>query len=1468
MKLISVATCRCFVGLFALVLVNSLDADEASLPGEGIAKEFAVSSQDRAEIQVHLAAGRALEISARVLQPSRLPDNARLRADWRLVRADDPGQAPRAPAGDAARPIDFDGIHTAPTADFSKLLHALDADVYTVYRAPVSGLYRLTVAAEEGSVDLFERPRWREKGKAPAAFPVPTAVPWPEGAKVNVAIALSDLDLAGAEELGLHVEAEPNDTPEQAQPIPLQKREDDYALHVVGGSDDIEYFDNGRVGASGDDWLRLEYHGAERRLLTACLSIVDQQVAARIRAYRIKSEDVEQGKADATPGTLLPIAVYEEGKNPNERVHQQEEQHRIAISRWLDPGGVYFLRVEANSPGYDLELRVVRPAPFDDPRQAVRHGMYDHLGQVDAWLANRPRGASVERRIRDSGNLLGTNCMSCHTQSGVWGPAVPLANGYRPRNIQLWRHLINTCYQSLRPTNELVEAANNTSLRPFDLGDGPAGTRVAGHAVVSLERFMDPRRLQSMQARRTANFVLQSSDPGGINAAGPGANVGQGVVFNYAGEILWTAWNDTGATKYFHALEDKARRMLKIDVKYTDDLGHRVEFFSRFFPKTDQYLATVKKYAKEEGLDATKRAEAFEKAKELDERIRAQIPADIDRLRAIQLEAGGWAFHPGSTEDGGKTWNVTDKQPDPSPTALAIIAFEAAGFGPDDPTVAKGVEGLLAMQLPTGYWNGKSKTGFVSTAYGMHALARLFPVDPPTYEGAEYHPRANETLLEMVARQRRLSVGEDPRFVPQLIDGAKHASPLVRYWACIGLGATHTDEGVAPLVANLGHPVKMVREAAHWGLRQTLIDDRGWEQALAAAGDGDDYARAAALRALVMKVDGVLPRTSVAWTNLTDVLGHALNDDPHPAVRAWATRAAWQWWVWNPPVRPALNQAWTRLICRPEANAVTENAVRYQSHALFIANGHVANATKKHQYKELADLFALIHGRLEQAGKHDPERAQLIAGRLASISSTFYGQRGGDGGPGQLGYSTEGAGELFGDAVIARLDHIEKRENDARSPTFTRISLEGAANIPHEGLQQRLVDYSLNGPEDLRGIAAASLSDPRLVSLVAVPEQLEPMYRQLSRGALEPERRGNLSDPILKMYRGVHWVIPENRQQRDEILQYIIPETHGYQSAARLKKIEEGAPRTEAARKSDAVWYLAEGLGLGVAENPDLHFDALLEAMPGEAADAAQQRFWLRSVPWVLGYKRALPEVKEGDRKLPPIDPYELVRSRALKLFLDQLREEADPRNRKVAVDLANGTALRRNPEVLSALERLLKFEKDKKVGERAKKVLSQNRGDFVTQLTEAVRKETKPQFEDALPADFVEDVTYFRDYVLPEMTRVLRGDERSCMICHGEPGRVPSMELHHPDEVGYLSTDKLLANYRILQDRVAIADVEKSKLLRKPLNVQTGAEDGHQGGRRYQPMDDGYLILRRWVLNQVPIQRKYGRPTLPAKAE
>ena len=1391
-----------------------------------------------------LKIGELAEISARVTRPSTLPDNARVRVSIVAVRS----------LGSSAEARDV---------VLSKVLHALDGDCFTVFIAKSDVTYRVEMTPEEGEITLFEGNRWRETGSVDELLAARRQVKWKAGQTTAVSISVRKIANTVAADGSLVIEAEPNNSPGQAQPIALRNTTDDYSLQIVGTSDDIEYFDNGEVGTSvGDDWLRLEFNGPEPRLLMACLTIPDQMVAARIRCYALSND-----KATVKSGEALDVgAEYEEGKNSNERVHQQVEQHRIAINRNLKPGHVYFLRVEANAPGYGLELRVVKPAPFSDPQKAVRHALYDHIGQVSSWLNNRPRGASVERRIRDTGNLLGTHCMSCHTQSGVWGPAIPFAQGYRTPNVHLFRNLTNICYQSLRPTNELVEAANNTSLAPLDIGDGPAGTRVAGHSVVSVERFMPPRKLQSKQHLRASNFILQTADPGGINAAGPGANVGKGVVFNYAGEVLFEAWKKTSNPQFFRALEDKVRKTLDVDPKYTDDLAHRVELLRRYVP--NDYVAQVETVLKLEAEQETAKSKvpsntkpggSVEDARKLQERIDKQVTTDLARLRAIQKADGTWGFNPGTAD--GDAWIVAgDNKSEPSPTALALIAFHAAGFGPDDPTVAKGVKGLLGLQHPSGYWKGQSQTGFVSTSYALHALSRLFPVDPPKHQANDFSAVADESLPETIDRVRRAAMVDEPRLLPILVEASQHESPLVRFWAMMGLGVRHADVGVEPLVSGLDDMAKPVREAAHWGLRQTLIDDRGWPEVLAACRSDDDYAREAAARALIMRVDGVMPEMSVQWDDLTATLVNAMNADTHPAVRATAIRAAWNWWIWNPPVRKDINLAWIDLLQRPESNALVENSIRYQSQALFIANGHKANSSRTHQYKELEELIAQLEVGLKTVGKNQPLTAHRMARRLVGIGATYYNNSGGDGGPGQMGYITRGASELFGEAAMDYFAEVELNTDPLTSKGSLRVGLEGSANVTFDDLQQRLIQYSLEGPEELRPIAAASVSDPRSAQLVAVPERIEPLMRQVHRGAAEPDRRSQLSEPILKMFATITWVIPENPEQQREVISYLMIKPAKLLTKAELQDVSDAGERGKLERHQESNWYLSQKIGDAIGANPDLHLDSMIEYFPDEFSHPQIARFWLPSVEWLLTHKTKLPDVAQG--KLPPIDPLEEVRTRAIRLFLDQLKETANADTRKTAVTLAQRTALRRNPEVLTALEAMLNFEKREDVVRNARNVLSQNRDNFVKELTDAVQAEKPAKVEvssDGLTKNFVDDFVYFRDYVTPEMNRVLRGDQRSCFACHGVPGRVPPLELNRPDDAGYLPVGKLLENYRKLQKRVDHNDVEKSFLLRKPLNVQTGQEEGHQGGRRYQPMDNGYLILRKWVLNQAKHRAKLG---------
>ncbi len=1433
--------------------------------------------QGRWEKRIELKRGETFELSVGLPRPSLLPRHGRIGVRWALEK---PTIGEALPAVGGRKPGAF-GIYTQPAADWKKVLHALDPDLYLVYRAPVAGVYVLEIAPVTDEATGFEGARWREDGVAPQAVTFPRQTPWPAGKPVPLSVVINPLDLPSdlpldlpsdlkdARQAGMHVESEPNDTPEMAQEIALpdgkEAGEGVQAVRITGGADDIEYFDNGRVGKSGDDWFRLAFNGKESRLLTCNLAIPDHTLAAQLRFYAL----------DAA-GALVE---YTEGRNENERTHQQNETHRAAINRLLKPGGVYFLRAEANAPGYEIELRVLKPAPYDDPRMAVRQAMYDHLAQVDSWLTNRPRGASVERRIRDTGNLMGTHCMSCHTQSGVWGPAVPIENGYRPENIQNFRRLVNVMYESLRPTNYLKDAANNTSLAPLDVGDGPAGTRVAGHNVCTAERVVPARKLHLMQAIRAANHTLQTADPSGINAAGPGSNVGQSVVYNYAGEILRTAWDRTGHPRYFAGLEEKAEKMLGVFPRYSDDLSHRIEFFKRFFPQ--DYLAqnqrawSVQKTlppappeppAPKPSADGKPvepppaRFPAYkllsgEDAAKLWTRIQEQIKQDEARLRAIQNADGSWGFDPGKSSDGGKTWK-TNGEFDPAPTALALIAFQALGYTADDPAVARGVKAMLRTQDPYGRWNKNALTGFVTTAYALHALSRLYPEKPVKPARVAFEPRRGETLLDASARVRALSHTDDPSLMDLMIQAASHQSPQVRFWGAMALGGAHHERGVPALIRLMGDPVKMVRDAAAWAMEQTLLDDTGFDAVFAAYDQGDDLTRESILKALGVRGDAVMTKPRFDRAQLTRLLDRALNDDPHPGVRAWAAKAAWQWWVWNPPMRAAIQQAWTRKLLAPEPNALVENCFRYQSHALFIANGHKANGSEEHQYKELTALFKTLEQKLDDATLPEAVKDRL-ARRLVAIAATFYASAGGDGGPGQMGYITEGSVEMMGKATMRLWN-----KTIASDLPELRLVMEGAANVAYQPLQDRIIDYSTHGPEELRTLAAAAVSDPSAVTLPAVQEKVEPLVEQIHRGAQDYDRRQTLAQPVLRLFARAKWAVPKTTEQRELLYRLLIPKHSAEPSAAELKKIIDAA---EAAVRPmglpDADWYIADRMGATLAANSDLHTDVLLRFIPGATKNPLTGHFWLPSVAWVTSYGDGIPEIDSANNQ-PSSPEIAATRSRAIELYLQMLRPDAPVMSRNIAFRLANLTALRQNPAVQQALRKLLETERN----DAARNAL---RGSdpqvWMTDLQDAVKREPlaaalkDAQGQPSLTPQFLASFRYFSDYVAPELNRNQRMDEMSCMKCHAVPGRVPSMELAGPDGAGYWSMPKMLKNYLILQQRVNLADIEQSKLLRKPLNVQTGKEDGHQGGRRYLPAERGYQIIRRWALDQPRVMQSLG---------
>ena len=242
----------------------------------------------------------------------------------------------------------------------------------------------------------------------------------------------------------------------------------------------------------------------------------------------------------------------------------------------------------------------------------------------------------------------------------------------------------------------------------------------------------------------------------------------------------------------------------------------------------------------------------------------------------------------------------------------------------------------LDDQFEYGLWNHAAQTGFVTTAYVIRALSRLYPKRAEGIPRLE--PREGEQRLETLSRVRRLQEAGDESVADLLIAAADSPHPQARYQALLGLGGALAADGVPTLVRHLDDPVKMCREAALWSLRQLLLDDTGWQEVFAGYATGSARARQSILQALVTRADLAGPRSRVDLTELARLLTAAMSDR-FAGVRAYAFKAAWRWWVWNPPLREAINRAWGDALLREEPSALAEMALRYSTASMLIVNG-------------------------------------------------------------------------------------------------------------------------------------------------------------------------------------------------------------------------------------------------------------------------------------------------------------------------------------------------------------------------------------------------------------------------------------------------------------------------------------------------------------------------------------------------
>ena len=192
----------------------SFASESGELP---FSKTFRFSDSWRRQWQ--LESGQAFELSVHLQDPGALPANARIEVQWQGPEITETFDGER---GD---------LHATATPNWRKTLHALDPDVYLVYQAPKEGIYQLQLKTVlERSDPQSAIPR--DTGLAPLSTPLLERTPAVKNAVVTVEV----LPIEELQRGDILLEAEPNDTPEQAVDLPFQAADEDQVLRVFGGA--------------------------------------------------------------------------------------------------------------------------------------------------------------------------------------------------------------------------------------------------------------------------------------------------------------------------------------------------------------------------------------------------------------------------------------------------------------------------------------------------------------------------------------------------------------------------------------------------------------------------------------------------------------------------------------------------------------------------------------------------------------------------------------------------------------------------------------------------------------------------------------------------------------------------------------------------------------------------------------------------------------------------------------------------------------------------------------------------------------------------------------------------------------------------------------------------------------------------------------------------------------------------------
>jgi hypothetical protein len=1265
-----------------------------------------------------------------------------------------------------------------------KELHGGDPDFYLPYRPGRDGRASLILSRHPGP-----------------GIPLPVRIEW------------THLPLAEAERAA--IEAEPNDSWEQANPLVLGR-------DVFGSADDVDYLENKSEGRSGLDWFRFEVTQEKPILVYFQLDLLDRDVSANLRVYT----------ADAKSGQARP---YLQGKDPMEIVHDRErERYSKHISRTFSRG-TYYLEVNANHPDYILRTRVLPVPPYADPAEAVEAGMHYIINVGDAWFAQVPREGNIYVRS-DNLHDTATRCTACHPSSfSTEANLVAHRNGYPIRSKSNMQYVIDRLYNSITP--------------------------LYGNQGLYWQRFIAiPLQAQGKQGSILLDFERQVSqrETKAVERFGPFL------------ERAWESRKDLPA--------DELNGVIPLDSKFgfawrdwrvLDELGRR-NGGARYTKAAAQIASILGDRSADRRIetlqDRIHRLYAWwliDKAK-----FANKIKRETGALIQYQNPDGGW--HEVDTGPGPSAVYTTGQ---------LVWTLLRIGLPRDHPTVAKGLRYLLSQQQDFGGWiqtttHENFRTPMRETRYAVMALAEAYPRPGAPLRGWGNRddrpprlPRTNSLVhtLDDLENLWDVPSSEWPRFEAAIVPLLGHPEPIVRATAAACLGRLGGKDAVAPLVELLHDPSKIAWRAAAWALRRLGNQGIGHEAILAALESPAARMHRGATRIFAYQFHGMDEHLELA----EPFFRPAPDDDPLTYLQKIRTLRQWFYRTKDPRFARRIVEQYLQWMFFAD-NAVFRKSLREGLYIMLDENlgGGVS------LQKNIGELPEAMRAGILDARKAF-ERDVLLtpiltalkegdsiqrAGILAAFDGSFFKGRSYARQP--TGMIDVGNDREFGFLYEPKLKELEGTFIpllEADLPAVSRrqaIHLTSFFRIPAQtrnaGLQTALLRRLRDPDEGVRSAArtvvareldlAGAESDPERIGRIAAamegsPAEVEAILQAIGRN----ERLAHRPEITAAIRRLMH---------RDEVAPAVLPVLRWpvVRDAEVLSIILHSWPRLAQPQRLEAIGALLARPTLVDVARPREQVIQILRRGVTDPSAAIRERTLqgasaLKSFWDGPGATSLLLAALADDSPTLRLLGLDFAKNRPGFWASDEAREylkrlliDPDPRIRWKAL-----VTVERNRLQIWLARRIKALETDPELATRARLVLSAAEIDPASITADA--RLSRPRLL---------SLSTFRRSVNPLFYQAGE-DGHACADCHGNHTilRIAAPDARNPGE------DPLMVNYNSALKVVNLGEPESSLLLRKPRSPQgQGGADPesptgltHVGGPRWDGTEHpAYRAILAWI--------------------